>query len=47
MWTHGLQASLTGVGLFVVPLAFVAAIAGTLALLDRLFYSLGARHHTT
>lgn len=45
MWTHVMEAVLTGVGLFVVPLAFVAAMAGTLALLDRVIYSLGARHH--
>ena len=45
MWTHVMEALLTGVGLFVVPLAFVAAIAAGLALIDRLFYSFGPGHH--
>jgi hypothetical protein len=39
MWTHLFQIILTGVGLFVVPLTVVAAMAGALALADRLFHS--------
>ena len=38
MWTHVLGAYVTGVALFVVPIILVAALAGTLAVLDRLFY---------
>ena len=39
MWTHLFEVILTGVGLFVVPLMVVAAMAGALTLADRLFHS--------
>lgn len=37
MWTHLVEAWLTGVGIFAVPLMLIAVLAGTLALLDRFF----------
>lgn len=39
MWTHLIEIILTGVGLFVIPLMVVGAMAGALALADRLFHS--------
>jgi hypothetical protein len=37
MWTHLLEASLTGAILFAIRLTLVGALAGALTLFDRLF----------
>ena len=39
MWTHLIEASLTGAALFVIPLVLIAALACALALAERLFRS--------
>ena len=45
MWSNVFEALLNGVALFLGPLALVAALAGVVLLLDRLYYFLRAHHH--
>jgi hypothetical protein len=46
MWTHLLEVILTGIGLFMGPLMVLGAMAGALALADRLVHSLREHHHS-